>query len=248
MLNFEGVQWYGAKHLRTGDHTNLQEQAQGMPWLRLFSITSRVVDMIAPTSSEPLLDTFSDRSGDSRVTAHDWNDLWFDLDGWYAEVPAYFKPYVRYQPSGHIGVAVGSPEVPFCEILFTTPVAGATMIHYHFTCILLLLKKPIEQLSPVAQLKSYRDLAKEVENHCLEICGIAAGRPSAAARIQIIQPLVLAGQCLEGHQKRKGVIQLLREIEFDIGWPTGQLITQLQQYWGGDDTLPRSPTRSQHHH
>jgi hypothetical protein len=116
------------------------------------------------------------------------------------------------------------------------------MTYYHFVCILLLLHKPVDQSSLVDQLRSYRGLAKDIESHCLEICGIAAGRPSPAARVHIVQPLFLAGQCLEGPRERKAVAQLLRDIETDTGWPTEDLVKKLQQEDAGDNSLVEHAT------
>jgi len=62
--------------------------------------------------------------------------------------------------------------------------------------------------------------------------GIASARPEASARVHSTQPLFVAGQCLTHHRERKVILNLLREIEADLGWATEYRAQQLLKDWG----------------
>lgn len=47
--------------------------------------------------------------------------------------------------------------------------------------------------------------------------GIALSRPEASVRVHQTQPLYVAGQCLTHNSERKLVVDLLRNIETDLG-------------------------------
>ncbi|KAF2099954.1 hypothetical protein NA57DRAFT_75455 [Rhizodiscina lignyota] len=135
-----------------------------------------------------------------------------------------------------------APDSVFPELIFSRPDHAAMMAHYHFANVLILLNRPNRPHgNPIIQLREYRDLMKNVEADCREICGIANGRPHAAARINLIQPLYLAGQCLEGGQERKPVIQLLRDIQLDTGWSTEYRVKELLNEYHGSDQIQVPP-------
>lgn len=46
------------------------------------------------------------------------------------------------------------------------------------------------------------------------------------------QPLYVAGQCLTHHRERRVLLDLLRGIEMDYGWPTQYRVLQLEEEWG----------------
>jgi hypothetical protein len=141
-----------------------------------------------------------------------------------------FEPYGRLQHSNNQQV-FSQESSPFPEVLFSKPSSAATMQHYHFARILLLLHGPLNFESPATRLRAYRDMMKEVKNHASEICGIAAARPDPAARILMVQPLHLAGQVLEDDRERRAIVQLLQDIESDLGWSTKDRVKQLFEEW-----------------
>lgn len=201
------------------------------PWVRLFSLITNIIDQFTTTPG----------SGDRAVKnpeRNSWFYLWGALDNWHSQLDANFEPYSHYTLSSHLTLQQGPQEPVFDEILFPTQVSAATLSYYHFARVLLLLAKPIDQSNPLTLLKDYRERLVDIRDNCVKICGIAAGRPGGAARIHSVQPLILAGQCLEDPRERRAVVQLLQDVESDTGWPTAAQVGRLQEEWYGN--IPQS--------
>lgn len=109
------------------------------------------------------------------------------------------------------------------------------MQHYHFGRIALLLNRPQDVISGPStafdRLQGYREVTKEVEHRCREVCGIALGRPHAEVRIYMIPLLFAVGQCLESANERQIIVDLLRGVEADLGWATEYAVEKLQSSW-----------------
>ncbi|KAL7918266.1 hypothetical protein ACQKWADRAFT_304576 [Trichoderma austrokoningii] len=196
------------------------------PWVRLFSLITNIISQFTTTPSV----------GDHMMKnpeSNSWFYLWGALDNWHSQLDASFEPYSHYTLSSHLTLPQAPQEPIFDEILFPTGVSAATLSYYHFARVLLLLAKPIDQSNPLTLLKDYRERLVDIRDNCIKICGIAAGRPDGAARIHSVQPLILAGQCLEDTRERKAVIQLLQGVESDTGWPTAAQVGRLQEEWYG---------------
>ncbi|KAL7966708.1 hypothetical protein HDV63DRAFT_407450 [Trichoderma sp. SZMC 28014] len=201
------------------------------PWVRLFSLITNIIDQFTTTPS----------NGDRAIKnpeRNSWFYLWGALDNWHSQLGANFEPYSHYTLSSHLTLPQGPQEPVFDEILFPTQVSAATLSYYHFARVLLLLAKPIDQSNPLTLLKDYRERLGDIRDNCVKICGIAAGRPGGAARIHSVQPLILAGQCLEDPRERRAVVQLLQDVESDTGWPTAAQVGRLQEEWYG--SIPQS--------
>ncbi|KAK5994494.1 Transcription activator AMTR1 [Cladobotryum mycophilum] len=136
----------------------------------------------------------------------------------------------RHQQSW-LGVLNTGARLPFPEIVYGLPSCAATMQHYHFAQLLLILHEPLKtevgSAPATARVRRYRELMKRIDQHCKEICGISLGKPAGAARIHMLQPLFLAGQLLEEPREQQIVIDLLRGIEADLGWATAYRVEQL---------------------
>jgi hypothetical protein len=197
------------------------------PWVQLFLLITKIIDRFTATPRS------SDR-GTKNPERNSWFFLWDALDSWHTQLGHNFEPYSHYMLSSHLTLSQGPLEPVFDEILFPTPVSAATLSYYHFARVLLLLAKPIDQSNPLTQLKDYRERLIDIRDHCIKICGIAAARPGTAARIHSVQPLFLAGQCLEEPRERRAVIQLLQDVEADTGWPTATQVRRLHQEWYGN--------------
>jgi hypothetical protein len=121
-------------------------------------------------------------------------------------------------------------------MFFSIPLCGASIQHYHFARILLLLYKPQTAfeagISVSNRIRTYRDIAKQIDHHSREICGVALGRPPGFVRIHMLQPLFIAGQCLEKTEERKVILDLIRGIENDTGWATEYRAKELIAEWG----------------
>lgn len=197
------------------------------PWVQLFLLITQIIDKFTATPSR------SDR-GAKNAERSNWHYLWDALNRWHAQLDLQFEPYSHYMLSSHLTLSQGPAEPVFDEILFPSPASAATLSYYHFARVLLLLAKPIDQSNPLIQLKDYRERLMDIRDHCVNICGIAAARPGPAARIHSVQPLFLAGQCLEEPRERGAVVQLLQDVEADTGWPTTNQVRRLHQEWYGN--------------
>lgn len=164
-----------------------------------------------------------------------WLRLCFEFQTWIEQLPETFRPCVRIEQPRDLSSPSDNARLPFPEIFYSLPICAATMQHFHFARIALLLNRPPDVVSGAStardRLQGFREVTKEVEHRCREICGIALGRPAGAVRIHMVQPLFVAGQCLENPEERQIIIDLLRGIEADFGWATDYRIKQLQADW-----------------
>jgi hypothetical protein len=200
---------------------------------RLIWILSSIINFVADNDRKCTNESSGVQSTEtpSNHLPESWNDLSEALEAWHQSLPPSFIPYVQYQPKNQMGIAIGTSTLPFPEILFARPVVAMTMQYFHSASVLLLLSRPPHHGTHTSRLQSYRQVVKGIEKHCVEICGIATARPRSGVRIYAVQPLFLAGQCFEDPEKREGTVQLLQEIEFDLGWPTSSLVEKLHEEW-----------------
>ncbi|KAI9718291.1 MAG: hypothetical protein M1828_006755 [Chrysothrix sp. TS-e1954] len=163
-----------------------------------------------------------------------WNELQKQLDVWHTGLPDTFEPCVELDPlelPSHHGVS----DAVFPEVWFNDMMAASTMQHYHMAQMLLKIHKPqhlVRGREPFyKRLGSFKSTARDVEHHARAICGIAASRPAASVRVHSVQPLYLAGQCLERPAERTELIRILGAIETDTGWAAEYRIQQLLRLW-----------------
>ncbi|ATZ52245.1 hypothetical protein BCIN_08g00170 [Botrytis cinerea B05.10] len=170
-----------------------------------------------------------------------WHELANELDVWYQGLPDTFKPCARLSIVTDGSLPKDSPRTVFPEIWYSIPMCGSTMQSYHFTRILLLTNKPHESTTKRTtvsnRLHSYRSIEMEVRHHSHEICGIALGRPEGSVRIHQVQPLFIAGQCLTETRERKVILDLLKDVEIDLGWATDYRVKQLVKDWNWHETM-----------
>ncbi|KIM95124.1 hypothetical protein OIDMADRAFT_45534 [Oidiodendron maius Zn] len=96
--------------------------------------------------------------------------------------------------------------------------------------------KPCAKLDPISDGSISAHSPKAIFwEICFQICGIALGRPEGSVRIQQVQPLFVAGQCLTDKKERNAVLILLRGIEADLGWATDYRVKQLLREWKWDE-------------
>ncbi|KAL4880566.1 hypothetical protein BJY04DRAFT_71749 [Aspergillus karnatakaensis] len=174
----------------------------------------------------------STTSSDSQPTIATWLKLTFEFQSWVERIPETFRPCLRLDKPKQIPTPE-SGNIPFPEIFYSIPSCAAAMQQYHFGRLALSLNRPADEALPSStafdRLQGYRELTKEVDYRCREICGIALGRPQSGARVQMITLLYAVGQCLEKSEERQVVIDLLRGIEADLGWSTGTQVQKLQK-------------------
>jgi hypothetical protein len=106
---------------------------------------------------------------------------------------------------------------------------------YHMGQILLFMNKPHESTqggsTVCARLNSYQSVLAACQKHSREIVGISLACSDEAVRIHSVQALFTAGQCLSDARERQAVLNLLRDVESDIGWATDYRARQLVQQW-----------------
>lgn len=171
-----------------------------------------------------------------------WQELEHELDVWYQGLPNIFTPCARLPPVKDGSIPRSSPRAIFPEIWFSTPICASTMQTYHMARIILLVNKPHESTARrttlADRLLSYHTISREVRNHSYDICGIASARPESSVRVHQIQPLFVAGSCLTEPGERQYVLDLLRGIERDLGWPTNYRVETLLTSWGWKSHQP----------
>ncbi|KAL9016528.1 MAG: hypothetical protein Q9180_008795, partial [Flavoplaca navasiana] len=133
------------------------------------------------------------------------------------------------------------------EVWLSIPVCAATTLTWHFSQILLLLHKPPHILPHSSfpphnhrsttisdRITIYRTIHSEILYHSRQILGLCLARPDASVRIHALQPLFVAGQCLDEDGERRVVVELLRGVERDLGWATEYRVRELMGEWGWD--------------
>jgi hypothetical protein len=165
-------------------------------------------------------------------------DYWYHLQSqfqvWHDGLPATFQPSARVAPLATGQLLQGGNESTFSEVWYSIPMCASTMQTYHMGQILLNMNKPHEstQRSTVcARLNSYQSALSACQKHSREIVGISLARSDEAVRIFSVQPLFTAGQCLSDVRERQVVLDLLRDVESDIGHATDYRVRQLVEQW-----------------
>ncbi|KAF7714198.1 Fungal Zn(2)-Cys(6) binuclear cluster domain-containing protein [Penicillium ucsense] len=184
-----------------------------------------------------------------QATFERWYRLEAELDAWFNGLPDTFKPCARIEPSRI--TQFGSSDdykdlATLQEIWHSIPMCASSMQHYHMARILMLINKPHESTGRrntiTLRLQSYRSIETEIGFHSREILGIGLARPDGAVRINSLQPLFVAGQCLTDPRERRTAIRLLRAIESDLGWATEYRVQQLLKEWGWEGSPLHSAT------
>lgn len=216
----------------------------------LVWIMSKLVNHISSSDNVNMNDTRPVDNGalgvPQQVAYERWYRLEAELDTWYNGLPDTFKPCARIDPSriAHYRPADEAKDLATLqEIWHSIPMCASSMQHYHMARILLLINKPHELSSRrstiTLRLQSYRSIEAEIGFHSREILGIGLARPDGGVRINSLQPLFVAGQCLTDARERRTVIRLLRAIEADLGWATEYRVQQLLKEWGWEESFLR---------
>ncbi|KAF2184749.1 hypothetical protein K469DRAFT_727009 [Zopfia rhizophila CBS 207.26] len=165
-----------------------------------------------------------------------WYHLRQQFQTWYDGLPVTFQSSARIEPSRVPGRFVQRENgLSFPEVWYSIPMCASTMQYYHMSQIQLLMNKPHEstqgRTTVFARLNSYKSVLAASQVHSREIVSISLARPDEAVRIHSVQPLFTAGQCLRDPRERQVIVDLLRDIETDIGWATDYRVRQLVQQW-----------------
>lgn len=164
-----------------------------------------------------------------------WLHLEAEFDRLHATLPPLFSAAIDLSlpPSSKI------PEEAFGqEGWFSTDVCAIAMAFYHMIRILLLANQPRDIFDTRYAAKSSDVLAshnmfqRDLYHYAMAPISIAQARPSRTVRKHLVQPLYVAGRCLTDLSERKGLLELLHEIECDLGVVTECRIKDLLEEWG----------------
>jgi Fungal specific transcription factor domain len=241
-MDITNSNYFLAAGLLVGNQTLLSEEnANNMSQLcedrkanSLVWILSKIVNFLAVGDSVDSIFPQDPSSPTSMIGVNQltllrtWEQLEDELNKWSQDLPPTFSPYARISPT-----EISSAN--FTEIWFSIPMCASTMQSYHMARIMLSMNKPQESTARRttlgARLQSYRLIESEVRYHSREICGIALGSSDSPSRAHMIQPLFIAGQCLQEPDERRIVLRLLQSIETDLGWAVTRYVDQLLHQW-----------------
>jgi hypothetical protein len=189
----------------------------------LVFIISKLMNLLVPSSKA--------RPND----LNRWEALQLELDIWFESLPDSFTRCWRLD----VDSASADPaRTHFAEVYYSIPLCSVTMQQYHFARILILLYAPSEASASVRnRLRNNSEIPIKITHHSREICAIALGQPPGYARIHMQQPLFVAGQCLEDPIERNVILELLRDIETDLGWTTDYQVNSLRKEWGWEGNM-----------
>jgi hypothetical protein len=199
----------------------------------LIWLMAKLVNFMASGDKLTTEDTCMSWTGAPQQTLLDhWCHLRHHFQTWHDGLPISFQACARVEPSQNSGVFT---ESMFTEVWYSLPMCAATMQTYHMSQILLYMNKPHESTqgrsTVCARMNSYQSVLAACQRHSREIVGISLARSDEAFRIASIQPLFTAGQCLNDYRERQVVLNLLRDVESDVGWATDYRARQLVEQW-----------------
>lgn len=139
------------------------------------------------------------------------------------------------------------------ELWFSNDLCATTMMYYHMACMLLLIHRPSELLPGESAiggrppsfdlLRVFREVEQRLQGHASDVVSIVRGTPCDAVRLRAVQPLYVAGRCCTQTEDRKRLVDMLREIQDDLGIATTYRVEALLQEWGiRFDSLGLEPT------
>lgn len=169
------------------------------------------------------------------ISPETWLQLCFDLQSWLEKMPETIRPSARVEP---VGASDALHLSPFPDIFYALPTSAAAMQLYHFGRIALLLNQPNDAINSLSvsfdRLQGYREVTKEVDYHCRELCGVALGSAYPGVRLPMIPLLYAVGNCLVRAREREVLLALLQCVDSELGWASDYAIRPLQRIWLSD--------------
>lgn len=169
----------------------------------------------------------------------EWNAINKRFDQWEAILPSIFSSAISWPPFSETDDAQDPAPVNLAsqETWFPKDVCALSMAFYNMARILLLIQRPLDVLRQNAQhsadlLSTYHSLQHDLRGHAMEIISIARGAPNGAVRKYLLQPLYVAGRCLEDANDREELLNILRQIDEDLGVFTDYRQRDLSLEWG----------------
>jgi hypothetical protein len=80
-------------------------------------------------------------------------------------------------------------------------------------------------------LRTIHDIEQKLQSHASAVISIASGTTCDAVKLRAIQPLCVAGRCLNTDRDKRLLIELLTSIEGDLGIATRYSVNALLKEW-----------------
>lgn len=164
-----------------------------------------------------------------------WIHLEAEFDRLHAMLPPSFSAAIDLSHPSSSKTAEGSFGQ---EIWFSTDLCAIAMAFYHMIRILLLVNQPRDLFDTrhttksSDHLASYNMFQRDLYELAMAPISIAKARPSHTVRKHLVQPLYVAGRCLTDLSERKDLLELLHEIECELGVVTNYCMRDLLEEWG----------------
>ncbi|KAM3415409.1 hypothetical protein BST61_g8935 [Cercospora zeina] len=214
----------------------------------LIWLLMKLVNFIAASDEAPEGISPLDLDTRHRELLNHWHDLNMQLTVWIDGLPDGFQA---------TAVHVCDNEWD-TEKWFPRAMCASTMQWYHFARIQLLHNRPnVSTTSPAvpacrsavapgssltSQHGSYANIISQCRDHAKEVVAIANGRADEGTRVHSVQPLWTAGLVLgrnvdpgpisnQCQAWRRTIVNLLRGIEYDMGWAAEYRVQGLMDLW-----------------
>ncbi|KAL5340333.1 hypothetical protein BJX70DRAFT_361458 [Aspergillus crustosus] len=235
-LQVDNLGFVRASNAKTGGHPgeNMMKEdsiSNGLVW-----IISKVINYLSSGGAPPGPVDATTLGLSQQVSLERWYRLEAELDMWYNGLPETFHPVARVglPENAYRGDRYTEDAPLLSEIWYSIPMCASAIQHYHMGRIQLHIHKP-PQASSTPNTITNRYNQTDIQFHSREIVGIGMACPAGSVRINSLQPLFVAGQCLIDSSERRMVLRLLRDIEIDLGWATEYRVKQLLREWGWDE-------------
>jgi hypothetical protein len=107
-------------------------------------------------------------------------------------------------------------------------------LYYHQGQILLLIHQPMT-LTGIGTPRYRHKLEQEVLAHARILCGICVSNKLSEARRIAGHALFASGPFFADRNEQTLILELLRSVEKENGWPTRTVTSALVKEWNSDD-------------
>lgn len=170
----------------------------------------------------------SEKTGPLRETEQG-KEKWLELkeleNMWLKCLPSTFEPIYYRDPDRQKG------EI-FPEICYLTSLHAAGVQHIELARILLLVYDPTQSTLGFGQVARMRILNQNLKDAVLRLCGIAVNsKRNPPAFTTAMLSIAVCGEIFEDELEHRALLSILDELEYNLGWPFGNLREKLQQGW-----------------
>ncbi|KAL6162238.1 hypothetical protein ACJQWK_11180 [Exserohilum turcicum] len=193
-------------------------------------LMARLANFLASLNQLPLEANVARSGMFNETPSKSWWSLQRQFQVWHESLPVTFRPSTTGSDLFHtLGPqSVADPKPTISEAWCSTPLCASAEQLYHMSQILL---HNCGRHIMNAQPKACHAICAVCKMHSRKIIGISLAHVDGAVRINSVQPLFVAGLCLDELIERRVLINLLRRIEKDFGWSTEARVYQMLQQW-----------------